>query len=85
MAMSSSDQVYHRLIVDVEPKTMIWLVDDCWHLVQKAVGRLDTSVLAGRYFIELGPAGPGGVAYPIELLREVRLTQEELESGPACQ
>lgn len=78
------DRVYHRLVVVAEPKTVIWLVDDIWHPVQKAIGTLDTSVLHGRYFIELGEPGPNGVAHPIELFSDLRLTQDLLEAGPAC-
>lgn len=76
-------RIYHRLVVVAsEPRTDIWLVDDCWHPVQKATGELNTSVLAGRYLVEFGPAGPAGSAYPIELVRDMQLTQHELEAGP---
>ena len=67
-----------------DPKTVSWLVDDCWHPVQRAIGTLDTSVLHGRYFIELGETGPDGIAYPIELFGDLRLTQALLEDSPAC-
>jgi len=73
------------LVVLAEPTTTIWLVDDSWHPVQKETGKLDTSVLQGRYFIELGAAGPEGLAYPIELFSDLQLTQDVLEAGPACQ
>ncbi|HTU88482.1 MAG TPA: hypothetical protein VMF69_00145 [Gemmataceae bacterium] len=78
------EPVYHRLVVVAEPKAIIWLVDDYWHPVQKAIGTLDTSVLRGRYFIELGESGLNGVAYPIELFDDLRLTQDLLEAGPEC-
>ncbi|HWG46019.1 MAG TPA: hypothetical protein VN688_24875 [Gemmataceae bacterium] len=77
--------LYHRLVVVADPKITIWLVDDCWHPVQKAIGTLDTSVQHGRYFIEMGANGPKGVAYPIELFSDLRVTQDLLEVGPACQ
>src|SRR5436305_711314 len=77
--------VYHRLIVVADPNAVIWLVDDAWHPVQKAIGTLDTRVLHGRYFLELGEPGPGGVAYPIELFSDLRLSQDMLEAGRACQ
>jgi hypothetical protein len=80
-----TEAVYHQLVVVTDPKTDIWLVDDCWHPVQKAIGTLDTIVRHGRYFIELGAAGLDGVAYPIELFDDLRLTQYLLEDGPACQ
>jgi hypothetical protein len=74
---------HHRLVLLADPATQIWLIDDSWHPVQRAVGTLETSVLHGRYFIEFGPPGPHGVAYPIELVSDLRLTQEVLEAGPA--
>lgn len=85
MTTTKAQPVYHRLMVVADPKTVIWLVDDYWHPVQKAIGTLDTSVLHGRYFIELGAIGLDGVAYPIELFNDLQLTQEVLEAGPACQ
>ena len=85
MTSAETELVYHRLVVVADPNTVIWLVDDYWHPVQKTVGTLDTSVLHGRYFIELGAAGTDGVAYPIELFNDLQLTQEVIEAGPACQ
>jgi len=85
MESVESDQVYHRLVVVADPKTVIWLVDDSWHLVQKATGILDTRVRSGCYFIELGAAGLGGVAYPIELFDDLQLTCKALEAGPTCE
>ena len=85
MTATEAERVYHRLVVVADPKTVIWLVDDAWHPVQRAVGTLDTSVLRGRYFVELGAAGPRGVAYPVELFGDLRLTGAMLEAGPACQ
>lgn len=84
MTTANTKRVYHRLVVVADPKTVIWLVDDNWHPVQKAIGTLDTSVLHGRYFIELNETAPNGVAYPIELFSDLRLTQDVLEAGPAC-
>jgi hypothetical protein len=84
MTTVKEKRLYHRLVVVADPKTIIWLVDDIWHPVQKAIGRLDTSVERGRYFIELGATGLKGIAYPIELFDDLRLTQNELEAGPAC-
>jgi hypothetical protein len=77
--------VYHRLVIVADTKTVVWLVDDHWHPVQKGVGTLDTNALPGRYFVELGPTGPDGVAYPIELFGDLQLTQDVLEAGPSCQ
>jgi hypothetical protein len=85
MEATDSKHAYHRLVVVTDPKTVIWLVDDSWHPVQKAVGTLDTRVLGGHYFIELGETGPQGLAYPIELFGDLNLTQKTLETGPVCQ
>jgi hypothetical protein len=80
-----SEPVYHDLVViATDPRTDFWLVDEHWHPVQKATGVLDTSVLAGRYFIEFGQATPAGIAYPVKLTRNLQLTQGDLERGPSC-
>jgi hypothetical protein len=83
--MKTTKPTYHRLLVTADPKMAIWLIDDRWHMVQRGTGTLDTSVLRGRYFIELEHCGPSGVAYPIELFTDLEVTQAQLESGPACQ
>lgn len=85
MTTAKTEPVYHRLVVVANPKTVIWLVDDGWHPVQKAISTLDTIVQHGRYFIELGVSGLNGDAYPIELFDDLRLTKELLEDGPVCQ
>jgi hypothetical protein len=85
MTATKAERVYHRLVVAADPNTVIWLVDDAWHPVQRAVGMLDTSVLPGRYFVELGDAGLQGAAYSVELFSGLRLTQAMLEAGPVCQ
>jgi hypothetical protein len=85
MTKAEDERVYHRLVVTATDRsTDFWLVDDHWHPVQKATGILDTSVLAGRYFVEFGAASPVGLAYPVELACDLRLTQLELEVGPSC-
>lgn len=85
MTVTEAEPVYHRLFIEADSNTVIWLVDDSWHPVQRAVGTLDTTILHGRYFVELGVAGPHGVAYPVELFGDLRLTQAMLEVGPARQ
>jgi hypothetical protein len=84
MTATNVPPVYHRLVVVADPGTVIWLVDDRWHPVQKAIGTLDTNVRRGRYFLELGEAGLTGVAYPLELFHDLRVTSEVLEAWPAC-
>jgi hypothetical protein len=85
MMTANSERVYHRLVVVGNPQTVIWLVDDSWHPVQKAIGTLDTRVLHGQYFIELNETDSRHVAYPIELFGDLRLDQETLKAGPACE
>jgi hypothetical protein len=82
--MSDTDPIYHQLVVEAEAATAIWLVDDNWHPVQKAIGKLDTQVLRGRYFVEFWTAHVNGPAYPIELVSDLHLTRDELETGPFC-
>ena len=84
MTTTTEDRVYHRLVVVADPGTDIWLVDDCWHLVQQAVGTLDTSALQGSYFLQIGESGPQSLAYPIELLSDLQLTKKDLDAGPKC-
>jgi hypothetical protein len=85
MVPSKAERDYHRLVFVADSETVIWLVDDSWHLVQKAVGTLDTRVLPGRYYIELGESGICGVAYPVELTSDLHLTMDMLEAGPVCE
>jgi hypothetical protein len=85
MAPSSAERVYHQLVVVADPEAVIWLVDDFWHPVQKAIGTLDTRVLRGHYFIEMGDGGLRGVAYPVELISDLHLTKDVLEAGPTCE
>ncbi len=65
----------------VSPKTEIWLGDDGGSLVEKAVGRLDTSVMAGDYVVEFGFGTP---TYPIRLDSDLRTTEAQLTAGPTC-
>lgn len=80
--MPKAKRVYYDLtIVASSPDTDIWLGDDDGHLVQKEIGKLETSVLAGDYTVEFGL---GSTPYPIHLTRSSRYTQEELAAGPTC-
>jgi len=76
-----SERSYHRLIIKASPRTDIWLADDDGHLVQKESGRLDTSLLPGRYVVEFGL---GTQTYPIDLVKDSEYSQAEVEAGPAC-
>lgn len=84
MTDSMTERVYHRLVVVADPETVIWLVDDIWHPVQKAIGTLDTRVIPGHYFIDFWDDGDRDIAYPIHLHSDLRLTKEMLEAGPTC-
>lgn len=83
MAARRTESRYYELeIVASSPATEIWLGDDAGHLVQKEVGELKTSVLAGSYVVEfeLGTRQ----CYPVHLDKPCRFTQTELEAGPTC-
>src|SRR5215210_1685099 len=53
MSFADVEPVYYELvIVATSPATAIWLGDDDGHLVQKEIGTLETSLLAGDYMVE---------------------------------
>jgi hypothetical protein len=73
---------YFRLVIEAERREgQIWLGDDAGHLVQKAVGVLDTQLLPGSYVVEFTLGGP---TYPVTLLSGLRLSEQEIRSGPSC-
>jgi hypothetical protein len=78
----NSSPKYLRLVIEAETREgPIWLGDDAGHLVQKAVGVLDTHVLAGNYVVEFSLGGP---TYPVILNSPLRLTEQEIRVGPSC-
>lgn len=82
--MSNSEQKPRYLSLTIEAEsnsTSIWLADCRGHLVQKADGRLETSVLAGEYVVQFTL---GGTTYPISLLEPLKLAESEIKSGPSC-
>lgn len=77
-----SDTKYLHLVIEAERhEAQIWLGDDAGHLVQMAVGVLDTHLLPGSYFVEFAL---GGLTYPVTLVSRVRLSEQEIRSGPSC-
>lgn len=77
-----SNTKYLRLVIEAETREgPIWLGDDAGHLVQKAVGVLDAHLLPGSYVVEFTLGGP---TYPVTLLSRLRLTEQEIRSGPSC-
>lgn len=78
---SPTTKYFELEIEAVSPKTEIWLGDDDGSLVEKAVGKLDTSVMAGDYVVEFGLGAP---TYPIRLDSDLRTTQAQLTAGPTC-
>lgn len=51
--------MYCKLTVIAQNEsTKVWLADPYGHLVDCEVGKLETSVLAGRYVIHFGLGGP---------------------------
>lgn len=77
-----SDTKYLHLVIEAETRQgQIWLGDDGGHFVQKAVGVLDTYLLPGSYVVEFALGGP---TYPVTLVARVRLSEQEIRSGPSC-
>jgi repressor LexA len=76
-----SERAYRRLTIKASPRTDIWLADDDGHLVQKARGTLDTSLLPGHYVVEFGL---GNQTYPIHLANDSQYSQAEIQAGPSC-
>lgn len=73
---------YLHLVIEAERREgQIWLGDDAGHLVQKAVGVLDTHLLPGSYVVEFTLGGP---TYSVTLLSGLRLSEQEIRSGPPC-
>ena len=82
VSFTGTKPVYYELvIVAASVATEIWLGDDGGHFVQKEIGTLRTSLLAGDYTVEFGLGSP---PYPIQLAKASRYTQAELAAGPTC-
>lgn len=69
---------YCRLAIEAGPGVEIWLGDDVGHFVQRATGTLDSRLLPGRYTVEFGL---GNTRYPVNLAKDSRFTQAEIEAG----
>jgi hypothetical protein len=63
-------KTYHRLVIKAPRDTDIWLSDTDGYLVQKETGNIDTSLLPGDYFAQLGIDGE---KLPVRLDRDLRL------------
>ena len=75
-------QLYYQLIIKGNSTEVdIWLGDGEGYFVQKAEGELNTSLLPGKYIVEFGL---GAQCYPVTLSQNARLSQKEIEEGPAC-
>jgi hypothetical protein len=82
VSFTGAKPVYYELvIVAASAATEIWLGDDGGHFVQKEIGTIRTSLLAGHYTVEFGLGSP---LYPIHLAKASRYTQAELAAGPTC-
>jgi len=82
MSAAKTKPIYYEFVIEASsPATEIWLGDDAGYLVQKEVGEMRTSLLAGHYVVEFGL---GTSPYPIHLKDDSRYTQAELEAGPTC-
>src|SRR6476646_8786932 len=82
MSAAKTKPTYYKLVILASSSaTEIWLGDDAGHLVQKEIGEMNTSLLAGHYVVEFGL---GTSPYPIHLKNDSRYTQSELEAGSTC-
>ena len=82
MSSAKKKPVYLQLVILASaPATEIWLGDDAGFFVQKEIGEMKTSLLAGHYVVEFGLGAP---TYPIHLTQDSRYDQAELEAGPTC-
>jgi hypothetical protein len=63
-------KTYHRLVIKAPRATDIWLSDTDGDLVQKETGKMDTNLLPGDYFVQLGLDGE---KLPVRLDRDLRL------------
>lgn len=78
----SASETCHELIIEASASTTeIWLGDDDGHFVQRAVGRLQTSLLPGDYVVEFGL---GTETFPVRLSRPSRYEENQLRAGPRC-
>lgn len=73
-------EYFEVVIVARLPETDIWLAHD-GHFVQKSDGKLETSILPGHYTVEFGLGTP---TYPLHVMQNLLLTEEELTSHPPC-
>lgn len=64
---------YKSLIIDaLQPKTEIWLGDDEGYFVQKETGRMNTSLLPGKYAVQFGL---GRTKYEFDLNDDLEIVQ----------
>ena len=78
----NEEKMYRNLVIAASlSETDIWLGDSDGHLVQKAMGTLDTAVLEGSYTVEFGL---GTTTYPMNLRTDARYTEEQIKMGPSC-
>jgi hypothetical protein len=63
------------VIVADAPDTDIWLGNDHGHLIQRATGTLQASLVPGEYTVEFGL---GSFPYPVRLEHSTRYRQSEL-------
>lgn len=51
---------YVKLVIEAKnPETDIWVADDEGNLVQKEIGRMDTSLMPGNYVVHFGLKNEG--------------------------
>jgi hypothetical protein len=78
--LEDAAEYFEVVIVARSTNTDIWLAHE-GHLVQKSYGSLKTSIMPGLYTVEFGLGAP---TYPVHVVRDVRLTEEEITAGTPC-
>jgi hypothetical protein len=72
---------FHLVITARTRKTVIWISDRKGFPVKKAIGKLDTQLVPGKYVVEFGQ---GKLTYPIKLKQDSEFRQVDVEKGPRC-
>jgi hypothetical protein len=69
-------KTYKRLLIIArDPATEIWVGDDEGNFVQTELGKMDTSLLPGRYTIEFGL---GAIKRFVDLQQDVEIHEEPI-------
>jgi hypothetical protein len=75
-------KTYHRLVISAPRNTDIWLSDIDGYLVQKETGIMETELLPGDYFVQLGIDDE---KLPVRLERNLRLQAKRVGARAVLQ